>query len=223
MPIFNKVDDIDPSCINWSVFVFHRNNRSYAALLAFCRFVLESMIPTKEKGKYRTLNFLDEKMPRLFEDFVRGYYRRHLDADSLGARKITWNLDSGDVRHLPAMRTDVTITCGDRTLIIDTKYYTESMSTRYDKETFRSDNLYQIYSYVKNQDSESTGNVSGVLLYAKTKEDVNPDADFSVSGNRIGLKTLNLNLPFKEIAEQLDSLVAEYFGNDILSKKVSGY
>jgi hypothetical protein len=52
---------------------------------------------------------------------------------------------------LPIMRTDITLTNGDRILIIDTKWYSHTMHTNalHDSITFISSNLYQIYAYVK--------------------------------------------------------------------------
>jgi 5-methylcytosine-specific restriction endonuclease McrBC regulatory subunit McrC len=90
------------------------------------------------------------------------------------------------------MKSDITLTNGDKTLIIDTKWYGHTMQTnsQYDSTTFISGNLYQIFTYVKNKDSAATGNVAGILLYAKTDEAITLDNDFSIGGNRISLKTL---------------------------------
>ena len=73
-------------------------------------------------------------------------------------------------------------------------------------ERFISSHLYQIFTYVKNSDKGSTGNVAGVLLYAKTEEDVTPNDDFNMSGKRISLKTLYLNQGWNIITEQLEAL-----------------
>ena len=43
-----------------------------------------------------------------------------------------------------------------------------------------------------------------MLLYAKTDEQIQPDAEYQMSGNRISVKTLDLNLEFAEIAKQLN-------------------
>lgn len=48
--------------------------------------------------------------------------------------------------------------------------------------------------------------MAGVLLYAKTEEDVTPNDDFNIGGNRISLKTLDLNRDWSAIAEQLENL-----------------
>ena len=77
---------------------------------------------------------------------------------------------------------------------------------QFDGISLISGNLYQIFTYVKNKDKNCTGNVSGVLLYAQTDEEITPDNDYSMSGNRISVKTLNLNSDWTEIRSQLDSI-----------------
>lgn len=81
---------------------------------------------------------------------------------------------------------------GEKVLIIDTKYYGRTMqkNPQIDKSTPISANLYQIYTYVKNKDKHNSGNVSGVLLYAKTDEEITPDNDYNMSGNKISVKHL---------------------------------
>jgi 5-methylcytosine-specific restriction enzyme subunit McrC len=44
------------------------------------------------------------------------------------------------------------------------------------------------------------------LLYAKTDEEIVPDNDYMMGGNRISVKTLNLNADFSEISSQLNRL-----------------
>jgi 5-methylcytosine-specific restriction enzyme subunit McrC len=82
---------------------------------------------------------------------------------------------------------------------------------QFDSHKIHSNNLYQIFTYVKNQDSNNTGNVAGMLLYAKTEEDITPDCEFVVSGSKISVKTLDLNQSFQIIADQLNALINSYF------------
>ena len=110
------------------------------------------------------------------------------------------------------MQTDVFLRFNDKVLIIDAKYYGRTLQKQYDKYSLHSNNLYQIFTYVKNQDKENTGNVAGILLYAKTDEDITPDCMFNMSGNQIGAKTLDLNKEFSLIAKQLDEIAWDYFG-----------
>ena len=54
-------------------------------------------------------------------------------------------------------------------------------------------------------------NVAGMLLYAKTQEQITPNNKYSMGGNTIWVKTLDLNLPFSQIAEQLEKIAGDYF------------
>ena len=53
--------------------------------------------------------------------------------------------------------------------------------------------------------------VSGMLLYARTDEVVQPNNSYQMSGNIISVRTLDLNCEFSEIAMQLDKIVIERF------------
>ena len=39
-----------------------------------------------------------------------------------------------------------------------------------------------------------------------------PDNTYQMSGNRISVRTLDINCDFSEISAQLDTIVAEHFG-----------
>lgn len=106
------------------------------------------------------------------------------------------------------------LTKGSDVLIIDAKYYTHTTQTQYDVHTVHSSNLYQIFSYVKNKDAEFGDKphaVSGVLLYAATDETIQPDHSYQMSGNKISVRTLDLNRDFSDIAAQLNAIVDEHF------------
>ena len=86
---------------------------------------------------------------------------------------------------------------------------------QYDVHTLHSGNLYQIFTYVKNKDTEfgdEPHRVSGMLLYAATDEAIQPDNSYRMSGNQISVKTLDLNRDFSEIAAQLNEIVDKHFG-----------
>lgn len=85
---------------------------------------------------------------------------------------------------------------------------------QFNKHTLHSANLYQIFTYVKNKEyelREKEHTVSGMLLYAKTDEEIYPNNVYQMSGNQITVRTLDLNLPFTEIAEQLDTIAKLHF------------
>ena len=115
------------------------------------------------------------------------------------------------------MKTDITLTSRDerRVLIIDTKYYAHTTQVQFGTHTLHSGNLYQIFTYVKNKDfalKDQPHEVAGMLLYAKTNEEIAPDHVYQMSGNRISVKTLDLNQEFTGIRKQLDEICHEFFG-----------
>ena len=86
--------------------------------------------------------------------------------------------------------------------------YAKNVTMRYgEQRKLHSANLYQIFTYVKNMQEKAIGcNVSGLLLYARTKDDIQPDAECIMRGNKISAKTLDLSLPFAKIAAQLNKI-----------------
>ena len=116
------------------------------------------------------------------------------------------------IDFLPSMVTDITLKFAGKVLIIDAKYYRHTMQTQHEVSSIHSGNLYQIFAYVKNLDRNQTGNVAGMLLYAKTQEQITPNNKYSINGNTIWVRTLDLNLPFTQIAEQLERIAGDYFG-----------
>lgn len=216
---FGNVRLIQTDHIAWQRLIYQRNNRNYELLLNICYLVLNGMLQTTEDGSYKLLAFSDEHMERLYERFVLKYYEQHHHELNPAAPTIDWDYskesDSPLIQYLPKMKTDIVLTKDNKTLIIDAKYYGKSMIENYDKATLRSAHLYQIFAYVKNMDTTNTGNVSGLLLYAKTEEEVFPNGEpLIICGNSIGAKTLDLNMEFKEIAAQLDKIARDYFENN---------
>lgn len=214
---FDEVRGIDPSTIRWNQLRYQRNNKNYEMLMNVCYFVLDGMLQTTEKGNYKMTAFSDEHMHRLYEKFVLEYFKRHHTyLDEARAAQVKWDLapdtEESMIRFLPIMQTDIFLRYKDQVLIIDTKYYGKTMQMQYDKSTLHSGNVYQIFTYVKNQDVANTGNVSGMLLYAKTDEAITPDCSFVMGGNKISVKTLDLNKEFSLIAAQLDRIAEVHFG-----------
>jgi 5-methylcytosine-specific restriction enzyme subunit McrC len=180
-------------------------------LVNLCNFIIKGMLLTTETGDYRLSEWIgNEQMYTLYQKFVLAYYKKEKPKYSPKASYIDWDLtDGAEKSFLPAMISDITLSNGDKTLIIDTKWYEKGimqMHDLYDSTTFKSRDLYQIFTYVKNKDKGVTGNVAGVLLYAKTDELITPDHDFYIGGSQISLKTLDLSGDWNAITVQLDRL-----------------
>lgn len=210
MLYFSNVDEVDPRRIQWSGIRYHRNNNTYKMLLNICYLVIEGMLMTEQDGSRKMARYVDDqRMHRLYEKFVLEYYRRHYPQFNATAAHIDWDVDGGEIEYLPTMKSDITLRYQSKTLIVDTKYYGHTMQTNrlFNSRTLHSHNMYQIFTYVKNMDFAHSGNVSGLLLYAKTDEDIVPDNDYIIGGNHISVKTLDLNADFSNISKQLNALV----------------
>ena len=212
MVFFCNVDVLAISCIKWDSIRYDRNNASYRMLINICYLIIKGLIISEQEKKVKFHDIFDEqKMHRLYEKFILEYYRRHYPFLKPSASYISWNEDNSYIEFLPAMKSDVTLKYNSYTLIIDAKFYGKSMQTgMYGKKTVRSENLYQIYTYVKNQDYNKSGKVSGMLLYAKTDEAITPDYHYSFDRNEISVKSLDLNDKFDSIAHQLDEIVCSW-------------
>lgn len=212
---FTNVDILDVHCIDWHL-RYNKNNQSYHLLLSICNLVIKGLLQTQQDGTSKLMSFLDEqRMCRLYEKFILEYYRKHYPQISANAEQIPWQLDDNNGDMLPIMQSDIMLKKGGQVLIIDAKYYTHTTQTQYDTHTLHSANLYQVFTYVKNKEYElrdMAHKVSGMLLYAKTDEEIQPNNTYFMSGNRIDVKTLNLDGDFTSIKAQLDSIVKEFFG-----------
>ncbi|MBP3802641.1 MAG: 5-methylcytosine-specific restriction endonuclease system specificity protein McrC [Oribacterium sp.] len=211
--LFDGVDYIEPILIKWNRIRYQRNNQSYRMLLNICKLIIDGLLLSTEKGVVKMANFLDDqRMSHLYEKFILEYYRYHHPELRANPDQVQWDLDDDNDMWLPNMVTDITLKSKNgRVLIIDAKYYGQQMQSNFDIQTFRNANLYQIYTYVKNWDKAHTGNVSGILLYAKTDEVFQPSNQFSMSRNKITVSSLDLNRPFKEISAQLEKIVEDNF------------
>jgi 5-methylcytosine-specific restriction enzyme subunit McrC len=207
---FSEVDKLEPSAINWQKLNYNRNNASYRMMMNICYLVLNELLLTTIEGKQRLASFLDDQlMSKLYEKFLLEYYKKHYPQYHPASKEIKWDT-TGIIDFLPNMRSDTMLFDGEKKLIIDAKYYGKIMQTYYDVDTIRSNNLYQIFTYVKNEDKNNTGLVSGMLLYAKSDEDIIPAITYDLSGNQISVKTLDLNKDFSIIKKQLNSIINEW-------------
>lgn len=139
-----------------------------------------------------------------------------IDIKIATASQVPWDLDDGFDDLLPVMQSDIMLIYKDKVLIIDAKYYAHMTQSQYGVSTLHSNNLYQIFTYVKNMSTslkDVSHEVAGMLMYAKTDEDFQlPEKVYRMSGNQITVGILNLNCDFVDIAAQLNKVVERHFG-----------
>lgn len=146
MVYFADVSLVDVHSINWAV-NYNRNNQTYRLLITICHLVVKGLLQTKSDGSVKMMDFIDEqRMCRLYEKFILEYYRKHYYPQiKASASQIDWALDDGLGTMLPTMQSDIMLSCKDKTLIIDAKYYAHTTQVQYDVHTLHSNNLYQIH------------------------------------------------------------------------------
>jgi len=207
---FSSIAEVDLFNIRWDSLAYNRNHGEYRLLMSVCRIICENMLHSTEDGDVRLISFSEENLNKLYEKFILNYYIKHYPKLKPASSEIKWAI-SGATGMLPKMQSDIMLTSDNRKLIIDAKFYSKSTQKHFDKDSFHSHNLYQIFTYVKNEAVNYSGNVSGMLLYAKTKNDLIPNdgASYDMNGNVITVKSLDLSGDFESIAEQLDK-IAEF-------------
>lgn len=215
MLYFNNVDIIDLQTVKWRGFQYTKNNATYKMLINICFLVSKGLLLTDEKGTLKMSKYLDDRqMHNLYEKFILEYYRKHYPEFRATPSQVDWNVDDGFLELLPAMKSDITLEYQGRTTIIDAKYYSRMLQYNqlFNSKTLHSNNMYQIFAYVKNKDIKHDGSVSGVLLYAKTDEEEMLDQNYLMSGNKISVKSLDLGADFEEISEKLDEIAENIKG-----------
>lgn len=214
---FTEIKEIDLKKINWFKISYHRNNATYKMLINICYLVVKGLLMTTNKGDFRLNKFLDNQyMHALYEKFILEYYRKHYSTFKPNPSYIDWNIQDNNqnIDFLPSMKSDITLTSDTKTLIIDAKFYSHSIQTNFNKTSYISANLYQIFTYVKNKDACNSGLVSGILLYAKTEEEIpTPETTYNMGGNTISIKILDLTQEFDCIKNKLNQIVETFILN----------
>jgi len=190
-----------------------RNNRFYGFVMNVCQIIHESTFPSEEQGKFKFSDFTrdDRKMNQLFEAFIRNFYRiEQKKYKTVKKETIKWqfdNIDNDSYQYLPQMETDITLENDTEKVIIDAKFYRETMTLNYDKERIKSANLYQLFSYLLNQHDSNlkTHKATGILLYPTIETDYN--LNFKYLGHKILIRTVNLNSNWRNISTRLKEII----------------
>jgi 5-methylcytosine-specific restriction enzyme subunit McrC len=212
LPVFGEVRPIIP--ITPSVFQsvrLNRNNRFYGFVLNVCRIIIENVRPSEKAGEWQFSDFRrdENKMNRLFEKFVYNYYSLETGF-KVRSENIQWQFSSpieDNRKFLPKMVTDVTLESPDRKIIIDAKFYRETLVTNFTQPKIRSSHLYQLFSYLLNQRAldNRTHTAVGILLYPTIGEDY--DLKFGFETHSIFLRTVDLNRNWLSIDRRLKMIV----------------
>lgn len=216
MKIIVMFPQITPIKINSSLFKnikFHRNNRYYEFIINICKIINENLLPTDDKGNFKFYDFrLDErKMNKIYENFLFNFYKIEQKNYKVNRDIIEWKLEAKDTNiesYIPLMKTDIVLISNERKIIIDAKFYRETLVENYGVKKIQSGHLYQIFSYLINQENDDdirTKYAKGVLLYPTTSE--NYELSYKYKNHEILVKTVNLNQYWKEIHKSLLEII----------------
>ena len=189
-----------------------RNRRYYRFLLSVCRLIHEQLLVDERSGEAAFTDFSEERMNRLFEDFIMEFYRREQDRYQVNhrGRTIAW-VDEGTPEHhrskIPRMEADVILEGTCRRIIMDAKYYREAFGGRYGGK-LHSDNLYQLLAYLRNREAtEAPGpKHEGMLLYPTVNEPV--AVDVRLEGFSIQARSVNLAQDWRNIHYDMLEFIA---------------
>tara|TARA_R110001583_G_scaffold46697_1_gene146392 strand:- start:235 stop:1350 length:1116 start_codon:yes stop_codon:yes gene_type:complete len=166
------------------------------------------LLPSPDKQK--------EWVRKLFEKAVGGYYKLKLSPQVWSVKRsnrIYWPIDIGTVlgkELMPSMELDIVIDNKKlkKRLIIDTKFTEILMKGRFDNSTFKSNYIYQLYSYVMSQkkpEDELSLTASGMLLHPSLGESFNESV--TIQGHSFHFSTVDLSLDAHEIVKRLQDIL----------------
>ncbi len=214
LPNFRDVDEIVLEQNLFSKAQIHRNNYFYDFLLRICKLIfLHVTIRDDGEGlKFREFGGSDQQMGHLFEEFIRNFYKLEQSEFKVKRDNIQWANDTlmqGNVSLLPKMETDISLESNERKIVIETKFYGETLSKNWGSKKIRSAHLYQLFAYLKNLETAAghpkNSVAEGILLYP-TVDDV-LDEQYEITGHKIRVKTINLSQKWDQIAGDIHTLI----------------
>ena len=210
---FPEVDEIALTQRSFNRVQLHRNNFFYEFLLRICELLHTNLLPSESSGSWIFRDFLqdDKKMPFLFEEFVRNFYKIEAQGFRVGREEIYWKLESADLdatKLLPDLRTDVTLTRGNKKFIVECKYTAEIFQEYYGTPKLRSEHLNQLNAYLTNLPEDPLNDCChGILLYPSAGGELSKEYT-DKKGRKVSVRTLNLNQDWKAIHRDLLAMVA---------------
>lgn len=209
---------IDKVALNSGMFrrvTIHRNMRHYRFALNICELIYQQSVPNREEGGIQFRDFLrdETRMGMLFEQFVRNFLKQEQQDYQVSAPKVDWDLNEDQstkagLKLLPNMQTDIVLQNSHERVIIDCKFYKNAFQKHHDTRKFISGNLYQLFTYIKNQARKPCWeNVRGMLLYPTV--DYTIDEYITIQGHQIRVATIDLNQEWSNISKDLLNLFRE--------------
>tara|TARA_R110001599_G_C12269246_1_gene661200 strand:- start:3828 stop:4868 length:1041 start_codon:yes stop_codon:yes gene_type:complete len=206
----NTVKDIKLANKTFSQISLNSHTRTYRLLLNICNLIFHQSLLNPEDSKYQFRDFVrdERKMAIVYEKFLYNFYKSSQSDYDVSRDRIRWDAHSPDdpgLSLLPTMNTDITLRCMTKTIVIDAKYYRQTLNDFRGSKKLHSTNLYQIFAYLENIKEEVGIGLEGLLLYPVTDEAISNR--YIMSGKLIRVETIDLMKSWESIEIDLLSFL----------------
>lgn len=209
IPYFSTVSTIRIDIHSFDRLDYDRFNSSYRLMMNICELYWEDKMSSEHQGEKKFLSIEDdETLHKIFEKFLLKYYAKKFPEYKPKCREFDWILEEGSTApsYLQKLIPDIVLTnnSGKTILIIDAKYYAETLKTKHDKETIRNSHIMQVYAYMHNYPDKQDYKMKGMLIYPEIRS---VNEDFPLKDGPISIRTINLNQDWRDIENDLNEIV----------------
>ncbi|PWK27344.1 5-methylcytosine-specific restriction enzyme subunit McrC [Arcicella aurantiaca] len=181
-----------------------KSNILYRFLLNISELIYQNLIPNQIEGRFTFRDFVqnERQMAKVFEEFIRNFYKIEVPEAKVYREDLHWKMAGENAHFLPKMQTDISMKLNGKKLIIDAKYYTQTLQQYYHSEKIHSPHLYQLFAYLKNQEDTQA---EGILIYPTIEKSLS--LSYTHEGHTIRVETLNLNQDWQGIKADLLAII----------------
>jgi 5-methylcytosine-specific restriction enzyme subunit McrC len=178
-------------------------------LLNVCELIHDSWLVDRDAGGHRFRNFTRDEnlMARVFQDFLFHFIRLEVPSWRATREYIQWRAESTSdpaLTLLPRMETDISLRRGTKKLIVEAKYYQNTLAQRFDTAKFHSANLYQLMTYLNQARCAAGETLEGMLIYPRVDRGLRER--YTIQGYAVGVVTVDLSQEWGEVKNELLSL-----------------
>jgi 5-methylcytosine-specific restriction enzyme subunit McrC len=208
----NRVDMTELTLESVRRLALAQNDNDYRLMLAVCELTLMRQMPLDVDGKH-PLPSVDRDLlilHRVYERFVANFYRLHLKGWDVHAQKrLDWHAQEAN-GHLPSMIPDLLLRerMSGRIIILDTKFTVSSLvENQWGKGVYDSSHLYQLYAYLRSQESLSAQyrSAEGILLYPAAQNRLSER--IHLQDHLIRIESVDLTVVWEDVENQLLELL----------------
>lgn len=185
--------------------------------VAVAKLLLELAVPTRGEDtlpRFSRKHFTQHELRMLFEKALFGLFQYHLSP-------IGWRVSSGEwlywnaqqtPRQLPSMQADIILRSPEGEVsVIDAKFTHMLIENRVGNESFKSPHLYQLYAYLRSQETlgEKWKTAKGIMLYASSgRNQQDQTFSFLLDGHPIAFASIGLETSIRGFRQKALQLVA---------------